>query len=119
MTQWRGVMPLRTKQYGMVGPMNMLGYSSPGLDMNELRNRGWTAKLIEKYLGNEDRRDSVAHWANFTGKKVYYIARVEKAEAMAEFEVDFIQSAKRRKLPQEFVDTTLQRCRALRDGNRT
>ena len=103
----------------MAGPMNMLGYSSPGLGMDELRNRGWTARLIEKYLGDEDRRDPVEHWANFAGKNVYFVARVEKAEAMPEFEVDFILSAKRRKLPQEFVDTTLKRCRALRAGKHT
>jgi hypothetical protein len=45
----------------------------PGLCIQELRARGWTLKLIEKFLGDEDRRDSINHWANFSGKKVYLV----------------------------------------------
>lgn len=105
MTQRRSMWALHPKKYGLTGPMKMLSYSSLGFGMDELRTRGWTAKLIEKCIGDEDCRDLVAHWANFTGKNVYFVVRVEKAETMPEFEVDFILFAKRRRLPQNFVDT--------------
>ena len=122
MTQWRGMgrpgpRPERIKQYGVVGPIQMPVYDAPGFDMDDLRNRGWTPKLIEKYLGDEDRRDPVLHWANFSGKKVYLVARVELAEAIPEFEVDFTLSARRRRLQNDFVEATIGRCRELRERN--
>jgi hypothetical protein len=92
-------------------------YDAPGFDMDDLRIRGWTPKLIEKYLGDEDRRDPVLHWANFSGKKVYLVARVELAEAIPEFEVDFKLSARRRRLQKDFVEATIGRCRELRERN--
>lgn len=124
MTQWRGMSPPGSRptperRYGLVGAMKTLDYFSPGLGIDELHTRGWTEKLVEKFLGDEDRRDSVAHWANFSGKKIYLIARVETAEAMPEFEADFILSARRRKLSQEFVEATLKRCRDLRSGKQS
>ena len=74
-------------------------------------------KLIKKYLGDEDRRDPVLHWANFSGKKVYLVARVELAEAIPEFEVDFTLSAQRRRLQNDFVEATIGRCGAIRERN--
>jgi hypothetical protein len=90
------------RRYGLLGAMPKLDCFGPGLGIDDLRARGWTLKLIEKFLGDEDRRDSVSHWANFSGKKVYLVARVESAEAMPEFEVDFIISAQRHNLPRDY-----------------
>lgn len=115
MTQWRGMGPPGSKppepRHGLVGAMPQLEYFGPGLGMDDLRGRGWTRGLIDKYLGDEDRRDSVDHWANFAGKKVYLVARVEAAEAMPEFQMDFLASARRRKLPRRFVNSVIARCR--------
>lgn len=118
MTQWRGMPPPGytppPRRYGLVGNIPNLDHSSQGLGIVELCDRGWTLKLIEKFLGDEDRRDAVNHWANFSGKKIYLTTRVVAAEAMREFEVDFIRSANRRKLSREFVDSVLERCRGQR-----
>jgi hypothetical protein len=62
-------------------------WPSPGID--GLRARGWTLKLIERFLGDEDCSDSVSHWANFSSKKLYLVARVESTEAMPEFGPSF------------------------------
>ena len=83
MTQWRNMGPPGSKpterRYGLLGARPKFDCFGPGLGIDDLRARGWTVKLIEKFLGDEDRRDSVSHWANFSGKKVYLVARVESA----------------------------------------
>jgi len=118
MTQWRNMGPPGLKpperRYGLLGATPQLDCFGPGLSIDDLRARGWTLKLIEKFLGDEDRRDSVSHWANFSGKKVYLIARVESAEAKPEFEADFIISARRRNLPRDYVDVVTARCKGFR-----
>jgi hypothetical protein len=118
MTQWRGMPPPGYKpperRYGLLGATPELNAYLPGLCIKELRARGWTLKLIEKFLGDEDRRDSVAHWANFSGKNVYLVARVEAAEAMPEFEADFVMSARRRNLAPDYVKAVVARCRGFR-----
>jgi len=118
MTQWRGMGPPGSKPpergYGLLGASPKLDSFGPGLCIQELRARGWTLKLIEKFLGDEDRRDSVNHWANFSGKKVYLVARVEAAESMPEFEVDFVISARRRNLAPDYVDAVIARCKGFR-----
>lgn len=118
MTQWRNMGPPGSKppepQYGLLGATPKFDFFGPGLGIDDLRARGWTLKLIDKFLGDEDRRDAVDHWANFSGKKIYLVARVELAEAMPEFEVDFITSARRRNLPQDYVDGVIARCKGFR-----
>lgn len=115
MTQWRGMRdptlpPPPPKNWGLTPVAKKLDYLGPALSRWDLRGRGWTDALIRKYLGDHDRRDSVDHWANFTGRDMYWTARVELAEAMEQFEADFLASAKRRKLTAE----TIARLRANR-----
>lgn len=50
------------------------------LDVETLRSRGWTDALIERFLGAPDRFEPVDHSRNFTGKRVYFLERVELAE---------------------------------------
>ena len=75
----------------------------------ELRSRGWTSPLILRYLGDEDRRDSVAHSANFAGKKMYLLSRVEKAESLPTFLEDFLKSAHRRRLSKKQINEMQKR----------
>jgi hypothetical protein len=73
------------------------------LDIETLRRRGWTEALIKKFLGEPDRRIPVDHWANFTGKSVYFLGRVEGAESDAEFQTAFQKSLHRRRIDQAGV----------------
>jgi hypothetical protein len=68
------------------------------LDVETLRRRGWTESLIEKFLVQPDKRIPVAHWANFTGKGVYFLGRVEEAEAGVGFQTAFEKSLRRRRI---------------------
>src|SRR5207248_5395511 len=62
------------------------------LDVDALFQRGWTESLIRKYLGQPDRWETVNHWANFRGKRTYYLGRVETAEANSQFQRDYERS---------------------------
>lgn len=75
------------------------------LDVAELRSRGWTETLIERFLGAPDGYHPVDHWANFTGKRVFFLERVELAEASDAFASAFAASARRRKLAQATLDS--------------
>ena len=75
----------------------------------ELKDRGWTRTLRERFLGNVDRRLPVDHGKNWYRKDAYLVRRVELTEITPEWEAAFLKSAKRRKLHQAFVDEVLQR----------
>lgn len=77
------------------------------LDVQELRQRGWTEALIKRFLGEPDRWKAVDHWANYTGKRTYFLERVHLAEASDEFCIAFVGSTKRRKLTKKVVDQFL------------
>ena len=68
------------------------------LDIFDLRKRGWTEALVNKFLGKPERWIPVNHFRNFTGKRAYFLPRVEKAERSSQFNKDFGASLKRRKL---------------------
>jgi hypothetical protein len=68
------------------------------LDVEALRRRGWTESLVKRFLGGPDRWGAVAHWLNFTGKREYFLGRVEQAEASPEFQGAFQLSLRRRKV---------------------
>lgn len=68
------------------------------LDVQQLRSRGWTDALIQRFLGAPDARVSVDHWANYSGKRVFFLERVELAEASRDFLTAFDTSVRRRKL---------------------
>src|SRR5688572_1927020 len=51
----------------------------------DLQSRGWTRSLIKRFLGEDDYRESVNHWANFSGKSMFYRERVLAAERCEEF----------------------------------
>ena len=53
---------------------------------------------MRRFLGEPDRWEAVDHWANFTGKRTYYLYRVEGEEASADFRLAYRASLKRRKL---------------------
>jgi hypothetical protein len=60
-------------------------------------------------LGREDYRNSVDHFRNYAGKKMFQRRRVELTEASAEFEAAFTLSAQRRRSPPERIDATYTR----------
>lgn len=117
MTQWRGMrprgVPIPEKNWGLNPPAEGMSFKGRGIDRVELASRGWTAALIAKHLGDRDWREAVDHWANYTGKDVFLLARVELAEGSQAFAKDLATSAKRRKLSAEFTNAVLDRSARL------
>ena len=70
-------------------------------DLPMLQARGWTDSLVHKYLGSPDSWAPVEHWANFTGKRLWHLRRVEGCEADSAFEKDYRASLKRRRIDPE------------------
>jgi hypothetical protein len=119
MSQWRGMAAPGSKPHvkaeGLVPRLSIDSYTSPAISLDDLRKRGWTIAIVQRHLGDEDRRDAVTHWANFSGKKMYLLARVEMAEASSAFAEEFARSAQRRRLSKERVDAVEARCAALKN----
>ena len=84
------------------------------LTVQDLLDRGWTRNLIEDFLGEEDYRNPVDHFRNYSGKKMFSRRRVERVEASRKFENAFLTSAGRRRLPTEAVDQVRNRIASLR-----
>ena len=117
MTQWRGwrdpaLPPAPPKNWGLTPLHEAVDYFGPALSRADLAARGWTDALIKKYLGDHDRRDSVNHWANFTGRDMYWTARVEMAEAMPAFQADLTASFRCRKLRRAAMEAKKDQSRA-------
>jgi hypothetical protein len=85
------------------------------LDSNQLALRGWTASLIERFLGEADLWLPVNHWANWMGKRTFFLERVELAEASEEFRAEFQKSARRRKLSRKQL-AAIEKCRRETTG---
>ncbi len=77
------------------------------IDILSLKERGWTDTLIKNFLGDHDAIESVNHYANFSGKKVYKLTRVKSIEAKDEFVAAFMKSAKRRRLTKKTLKKML------------
>jgi len=92
------------------------GRNDEAIGIDDLKKRGWTDVMIRNYLGDEDFRTSVDHWANFSGRKAWFIERVNTAEAMPDFKERFVASLKRRTLPKKVIVETLNRLEALTSG---
>lgn len=71
------------------------------LDLDSLRTRCWTDALVRKHLGDPDRWAPVAHWKNFTGKRLWHLRRIEQCEADTSFQEDYRASLKRRRIAPE------------------
>jgi hypothetical protein len=61
-------------------------------DLDALRARGWTDRLVKRFLGRPDWHAPVNHWANSTGKYLYDLARVQSIERTDEFRAEFERS---------------------------
>ena len=68
------------------------------LNAVELSERGWTEMLIRRFLGTPDRWEAVNHWANWTGKRTYFLERILNAEDSPEFADALSKSFRRRKI---------------------
>jgi hypothetical protein len=95
---------------------NPESHTNKDFTVEDLLTRGWTRALIERFLEPEDYRNTVNHFLNYAGKKMYQRRRIELAETSAEFEAAFMLSAKRRKLAPERIDATCTRIRELREN---
>ena len=71
---------------------NAESHTNKDFTVEDLLTRGWTRTLIERFLEPEDYRDTVNHFRNYAGKKMYQRRRVELTEASAEFEAAFIHA---------------------------
>ena len=67
-------------------------------DIYDLSARGWTESLVRKFLGAPDRWEPVDHFRNYTGKRTYFLGRIEAVEASDEFSGAYRSSLKRRKI---------------------
>lgn len=85
------------------------------LDIKSLHDRGWTQGMISAFLGPPDSWEPVNHWANFKGKKTYFLERVETAERSQAFTEVFQKSARRRRLGEGRVQEMLE-ARAKTEG---
>ena len=88
------------------------------LDIESLFKRGWTNTLIKHFLGEADRWESVAHWANFLGKKTFFLERIQVAEALPEFQEAFEKSIKRRKLSKKDIEEIFEMRKATENAVR-
>src|SRR5437867_9737165 len=70
-SQWRGMQPRssdeKTENRGTV-PRVENGRTEDALSVADLLARGWSRSMIEYFLGEEDFRNAVSHWANFKGR---------------------------------------------------
>ena len=82
-------------------------------DLRQLAARGWTRRMVHTLLGKEDYRIPVDHYRNFSGKMIFARWRVEAAEATEKFRNIFLLLQRYRRLPQSFVDETMNRSLAL------
>ena len=90
----------------------MLGTDHLYIDVEELYARGWTETLIRRFLGAPDDWEPVTHWANFKGKRTYFLERVHLVEDSEAFDDAFLKSIRRRRVEQDAVDEFLARRRA-------
>jgi hypothetical protein len=97
---------------------NVQPRDQPFLSIQTLRWRGWSRGMVKDLLGVEDRRDPVDHWFNFSGKKMYALDRVERAESLMIFETRFLEACKRSREFREMKDDVLEDCRELREARR-
>jgi hypothetical protein len=57
----------------------------------------------------------VNHWANWKGKRTFFLERVELAEASEEFRAEFKKSVRRRKLSRKQL-AAIEKCRSETTG---
>ena len=92
--------------------VNVYPMDHPELTFEELKERGWTELMVRRYLGQECGRIPVNHYRNFSGKRVWHLDRVERAEANPEFEKHFLRNlGKRVHADAVWVDEILDRIR--------
>jgi hypothetical protein len=77
------------------------------LDVKQLYERGWTETLIKNFLVSPDRMKSVDHWQNYTGKRCYFLGRVEETESEEDFKRAFVQSVRKRKLRPKVIEAMI------------
>jgi len=65
------------------------------LEATHLVSRGWTRNLVERFLGQPDRWLPVNHWANYQGKRAYFLERVQQVEASESFREAFERSLRK------------------------
>jgi hypothetical protein len=69
------------------------------LAVDQLVRRGWTHGLIKRFLGQPERWLPVNHWANWQGKRAFFLERVQEVEASAGFQEAWDRSLRRRRVP--------------------
>ena len=102
-----------------LGPIrNVQPRDQPFLSVKDLQSRGWTLRMIDSLLGAEDRRDPVDHWLNYSGRKMYALDRVERAEGLSCFESAFESVCRRNSALLAMKEQVLERARRLRQQRR-
>lgn len=102
-----------------LGPIrNVQPRDQPFLSVQDLRSRGWTLRMIDSLLGAEDRRDPVDHWLNYSGRKMYALDRVERAEGLYSFESAFLDACGRSTALSAMKEQVLERARRFRQERR-
>lgn len=68
------------------------------LVVDEIVRRGWTRGLITRFLGKPERWLPVNHWANWQGKKAYFLERIQAVEASVGFQEAWDRSLRLRRV---------------------
>jgi hypothetical protein len=76
----------------------LLSFDDVLVDAEDLSACGWTEDLIRKFLGEEDDRLPVNHYATLRGKRLWKMGRVASVERSEEFQDAFAVSIARRSL---------------------
>ena len=64
----------------------------PFLTKTELRRRGWTNTLVERFLPTPDGQAPVNHWKNYRGQDIFASVKVWNVEQTEAFAQAFMKS---------------------------
>lgn len=79
------------------------------LSRSKLKERGWTDRIIKKFIPLCDKEKKNPYYASTSPMKLYLSKRVEQIEQTGEFKKEFIKSQPRKKSSQKAVKTKLQK----------
>lgn len=81
------------------------------LSRGKLKERGWTDRIIKKFMSLCDKEKKNPYYASASPMKLYLLQRIEKIEKSNEFKKEIIESQPRKKSSQKAVETKLQKIR--------
>ncbi len=75
------------------------------LTQKSIIKRGWSKRLIDKYLITPDKEKTNAHYRSGPKMKLYLLSRVEEVESLEEFKEEYIKVQKRKQSGKKASET--------------